>query len=123
SSGMVFESSDYGSSQFVSVDRLNAPANPAASPWQTYQFTNNGPVPNFGPPFNWATLLSGGSITAAKRDEGKDVSALINGTLATGEGLNVSINSPSLSLKLILNEDLATDPTAPVSSFFITGGG
>jgi flagellin len=123
SSGMVFESSDFGSSQFVSVERLNGPASPSASPWATYKLGNNATVPSFGPPFSWAALLAAGTLSSSERDEGKDVSALINGTLATGDGLNVSVNSPSLSVKMTLNQALATDPSQPVSSFYITGGG
>lgn len=122
-SGLVFESSGFGSSQFVRVERLNSPSSSAASPWATYQLVSNAAVPNFGPPFDWTGLLGAGTLTASQRDDGRDVSALINGTLATGDGLNVSINSPSLSLKLLLNQTLGTDPTAAVSSFHITGGG
>lgn len=122
-SGVVFQSSNFGSSQFVSVERLNAPGAAGASPWQTYQIAGNAPVPSFGPPFDWTTLLGSGALTASYRDDGRDVAALINGTLATGDGLSVSINSASLSLKLILNEDFATDPSAAVSSFHVTGGG
>jgi flagellin len=123
SSGLVFQSTEYGSSQFVSVDRLNGPPTNTASPWQTYQLASSANVPSFGPPFPWAALLGNNTLTGAVRDEGKDVSALVNGTLATGDGLTVAINSPSLSLKLLLNESLATEPNAPISSFNITGGG
>ena len=42
------------------------------------------------------------------RDAGRDVTALINGTLATGEGLTVSLSSQSLSLKVILDQAFAT---------------
>lgn len=123
SSGMVFQSIDYGSSKFVSVDRLNGPTIPSANSWQTYAINNNAAVPSFGPPFPWTTLVTSGSLTTASRDQGKDVTALINGTLATGDGLNVSINTPSLSLKLLLNQALGTNPTAPTTSFHVTGGG
>lgn len=123
SSGMVMQSVDYGSGQFVSVDRLNGPDSPSASPWQTYKLADTAAVPSFGPPFPWQTLITAGTLTGSGRDYGKDVSALVNGTLATGDGLGVSINSPSLSLKLLLNKDLATDPAAAISSFHITGGG
>lgn len=122
-SGVVFESADFGSGHFVRVDRLNGPADPTANAWQTYQLAGNAPVPDFGPPFPWASLLAANTLTGSNRDEGKDVTALINGTLATGDGLAVSINSPSLSLKLLLNQDLATDPNAATTSFHITGGG
>jgi flagellin len=122
SSGVVFQSTGYGSGEFVRVERLGSP--PAgASPWQTYHIDGNASVPSFGPPFDWATLIGNGTLTGALNDDGRDVSALINGTLATGEGLSVSINSASLSVKLLLNQTFATDPTQPVSNFYITGGG
>lgn len=121
-SGVVFQSSDFGSNNFVSVKRLNGPSNPALSDFDTYQLANNLSVPAY-PPFPWSTFLAAGQLTSANRDDGRDVSALINGTLATGDGLSVSINSPSLSLKLILDQSLATDPTAPNAGFNITGGG
>lgn len=122
-SGLVFRSADFGSSQFVSVDRINSPSNPALTQYATYQLVNNGSVPTFGPPFLWSTYLTAGTLSAASRDSGRDVSALINGTLATGDGLNVSMNSPALSLKLLLSQAFATDPNAAVSTFDITGGG
>src|SRR5204863_9718300 len=88
-SGLVFESSDFGSNQFVSVERLNGPLNATSSPWQTYQLAGNAQVPSFGPPFPWASLLAAATLTGSNRDDGKDVSALVNGTLATGDGLSV----------------------------------
>jgi flagellin len=121
SSGMVFQSLDFGSNSFVRVQRLNA--GQAATDWNTYQLANNANVPSFGPPFSWATLISGGSLTATDHDDGRDVTALVNGTLATGDGLSVSLSSQSLSLKLILAQNYATNPSAAVSSFYITGGG
>ena len=42
--------------------------------------------------------------------------ALLCALLATGDGLTVSVNSPELSLELLLNEDLATDPTAATTT-------
>jgi flagellin len=67
--------------------------------------------------------MSAGSLTGSVHDNGRDVSALINGTLATGDGLSVSVSSPGLSLKLLLNQTLATDPTSAIATFHITGGG
>lgn len=123
SSGMVFESSDYGSSAFVSVKRLDGPQPPSLSPFQTYQLANNGSVPSFGPPFDWTNLLASNSLSAAEKDDGRDVTALINGTLATGDGLTVSMSSQSLSLKMLLSQSFSTDPNQPASTFYITGGG
>jgi flagellin len=121
SSGMVFESTDFGNNAFVRVQRLNAGA--AATDWNTYAIAGNANVPSFGPPFGWATLISGGTLTPTDHDDGRNVTALVNGTLATGDGLTVSLSSQSLSLKLTLAEGFATDPTLPVSNFYITGGG
>lgn len=117
-SGMVFESANYGSDQFVSVKRLGGPTNAAANSWQTYAIDGN--ANNLG----WASFPWGTStLVAADRDEGRDVSALINGNLATGQGLNVSINSGALGMNLTLQETFATGPSQPASTFYITGGG
>jgi len=123
SSGVVFESSEFGSNAFASVRRLNKPGNASLSAWATYQLGSSLPIPSFGPPFNWTGLLSAGSLSSSERDDGRDVSALINGTLATGNGLSISISSPSLSVKLLLSQALGTDPSAPLATFHITGGG
>jgi flagellin len=117
SSGMTFNSTTYGSDSFVSVRRLGGPDDPAADSFHTYKLANNAPVPG-GSPFPWSST----SLTSGNRDDGKDVTALINGTLATGDGLNISVNTPSLSVSLLLNEQLATRP-GQGSSFNITGGG
>ena len=125
SSGLVFETLDYGSNAFVSVERLNAP--PAGDDsFQTYELVDNEPVPSF-PPFPWAAYISGGQLSTGERDEGKNVAALVNGILATGKGLELSVRSPSLSLQLLLDEDKGTRPTAgaydSTTTFHITGGG
>lgn len=120
-SGVVFESSDYGATQFVSVERIGGPTVPSLSAWRTYAISGNQPPPT--PGFSWSSLISSGYFTPSNRDTGKDVTALINGTLATGEGLSVSVNSQSLSMRLLLESVAATDPAAAVSSFYITGGG
>ncbi|MEX0876297.1 MAG: flagellin [Phycisphaerales bacterium] len=114
-SGLVFSSADYGSSSFVSVERVDKPE--TGDNFNLFKLDDNAAIPAGGVPWGDPALVAG------NRDEGADVSALINGTLATGDGLNVSINSPSLGMELLLNEDFATDPTASVSSFDITGGG
>jgi flagellin len=122
-SGMVFSSSDYGSAGFVTVKRLGAPAAPADtfSP-NLYKLVNNA-APPAAPPFGWAGLISGNAVTVAQRDEGRDVQALVNGNLATGEGLKIKVNSSSLSADLLLSSAFATNPSGTASSFYITGGG
>jgi len=115
-SGLVFSSSAYGSDSFVSVERLDTPT--TGNNWTLYRLDGNAAIPANGVPWGDPNLLS--DVT---RDEGADVSALINGILATGKGLNVSINSPSLGMELLLNESYATDPTLTTATFDITGGG
>lgn len=96
-SGLVFNSSGYGSDKFVSVRKVG----------------------QGGDFFNVADA-QGGSII--QRDTGRDVVAIINGVLGQGKGLDVSVNSPSLSLELNLDETFA-QTTGSVKSFSITGGG
>lgn len=116
-SGIVFSSTDYGSKGFVSVERVGKP-DAAVDNFNLFKFDANADFPG-GSPFPWTNP----SLVAATRDEGRNVSALVNGILATGDGLNVSINSPNLSLKLLLDESYATDPSLDPKSFQITGGG
>lgn len=116
-SGLVFSSTEYGSDAFVSVERIDGSGG-SDDNWTLYKLDSNSAIPANGVPWGDPNLLSG-----VDRDAGADVSALINGILATGDGLNVSINSPSLGMELLLNETFATDPTATASTFDITGGG
>ncbi|QYU67616.1 flagellin [Leptolyngbya sp. 15MV] len=119
-SGVVMRAAEYGSNDFVSVERLGGPSNPSLSSFRTYAIRNNETPPAT---FDWASMLSSGVLTAAVRDAGKDVTALVNGTLATGQGLRISVNSQALSLQLLLTESAATRPDVDVTPFFITGGG
>ena len=96
-SGMVFNSIGYGSDSFVSVQRVGAG----------------------GEFFNVATEQDGDIV---QRDEGKDVLATVNGAVANGKGLDVSLNTPSLSLDMSLAAEFATQ-TADDAQFHITGGG
>jgi len=114
SSGLVFQSSGYGSNNFVSVDRLDKPAVATDDNFNTFKIDADADVP---------VDIWGATLVSATRDAGRDVSALINGNVASGNGLQVSIGSPSLALKLDLAEGYATVPTDPVTTFDITGGG
>lgn len=115
-SGVAFHSSDYGSGAFVSVARIDKPVDSSADNWQLYRYTDGTPVPD---PFDWADA----NLIRAERDVGQDVTALINGNLATGNGLKVGVNSSNLSVELLLSETFATRPSDPSSTFTITGGG
>lgn len=111
-SGVVFNSMDFGSDEFVSVKAINSSG--GATSFNTYKFPDANPVVS---PIVWASMESG------TRDSGRDVIALINGSLGTGNGLRVRLpDSTNLGLDLTLNVDLATDP-GDTTTFYITGGG
>lgn len=113
---VVFRSEAYGSEELVSVKRLGGPAN-SSQDYFTQRLLKN--------PDNYQTpgTRTWAGMTAADRDFGRDVSALVNGNLATGRGLKISVNSTALGLDMMLTEDTATRPSATRQSFFITGGG
>ena len=97
-SGLYFNSIDYGSDAFVSVRKIGSGG----------AFFNTFSAP-------------GGSAT--QRETGRNVSAIINGALATGNGTSVSLNTPALAIDVDLSEAFATAVTGTPSSFNITGGG
>ncbi len=116
-SGLVFRSEGYGSRSFVSVERLAAP--PTGGVWETYKFEDSLPI-DINDPFPWGSV--GTDLLTAVRDGGRDVEAIINGALASGDGLNVSTASTQLSLEMTLTADFATS-AGTTSTFNITGGG
>ncbi len=118
SSGLVFSSTAFGSANFVSVRRLDAP--PGGGFFHTYQMASNAPVPAV---FSFSDPTLTPLLSQSNRDQGRDVSAIVNGALANGSGLKVSMqNSTSLSLDLLLDQTFATT-NGSSTTFFITGGG
>lgn len=114
-SGVVFLAENYGSGSFVSVERVNNDG--STQPDFTIQsLASNAPVEST---FVWGA----GTLINSVRDVGKDVQALVNGSLANGDGLTIATNSPVLSSKIDLMESFATDPTVTATSFDIIGGG
>lgn len=96
-SGLVFNSIDYGSDAFVSVRKVG----------------------QGGDFFNVADAQGGNIVT---RDNGVDVTAIVNGALATGNGLEVELNTPTLGLQMQLSASYA-QTTGSQQTFYITGGG
>ncbi len=96
-SGLTFNSLGYGTNAFVSVRKI-------------------------GEGGDFFAVFDEKNGNATQRDNGRDVSALINGALATGKGLDVSLNTPALGLELSLTADFATRTGMP-KSFDIVGGG
>ncbi len=119
-SGVVFRSVDYGSDSFVSVQRRGGP-DPADTPFAIYKLDGNADYPDTTAGFPWAGI--GTTLVSATRDDGRDVQALVNGSLASGDGLNVSLSETNLSLELLLDETFAISPASAASTFHITGGG
>lgn len=111
-SGMVFRTSEYGSENFVSVKRISPPS--SGNSFQTYKLTDTTALPSTIP---W------GSLIAAEIDSGRDVTALVNGSLAIGKGLEVTVNAVSLGAFIRLSEDAGIRPGATPTSFYVTGGG
>lgn len=97
-SGLVFNSTGFGSDAFVSVKQLG----------------------EGGDDFD---ILDSQGGTATQRDVGRDVTAVVNGVLAVGSGLDVSLNTPALAVELSLAQAFATAAPGSTSSFAITGGG
>ncbi len=112
SSGIVLQSQDYGSEAFTSVRRLSG-----GSGLTFARMLNDDPGP-----IDWATG-SGSQWTAAESDIGKDVDVLVNGALATGRGLEVTLRNPDLDVEMLLDETFATTVSGTPESFVVTGGG
>ncbi len=120
-SGVVFSSATYGTDAFVSVKRLNPPADVANS-FSTYKLDNNAAVPG-AIPFDWAGLLGSNTLTKSDHDVGQDVKALVNGSLVNGRGLTLNVRLPTLSANITLESSFATRPASAATRFDITGGG
>jgi flagellin len=115
-SGIVFQTTEYGADALVSVRRVDPPSDSNANSWRTYRFDDAAQISTI-PTMTWSALVE------AQQDVGRDVAAVVNGYLATGKGLDIIVNSPSLGLKLTLTEEAGVRPGATTSSFYITGGG
>ncbi len=111
SSGLHIYSTEYGSEAFVSVKKISG-----GTAAQISKITNNQPGP---------AIFTGGSanVSAADRDTGADVTVLVNGAVATGRGLKVTVRNPELDLALLLSDTFATNVTGTPTSFNIIGGG
>jgi flagellin len=116
SSGIVFNSVEYGEDAFVSVDILSGDTLSGSTDTYTFaKLDNNAPGPiDWGTPAQWS---------ATDRDEGKDVVVLLNGAIAQGNGLEVKQRGPELDVELLLTSGFATTVNNTPTSFEITGGG
>ncbi|MFW5816421.1 MAG: flagellin [Wenzhouxiangella sp.] len=94
-SGLVLNSNSFGSDAFVSVRKLDD-----GDFFQTYD-------------------AQGGS--AITRDTGEDILALVNGSLALGDGTDVSFRSSTINVEMSFSE--AAAQTLGTHEFSVIGGG
>ncbi len=98
-SAVRFQSVGFGTEAFVSVRKIGGTG---GAFFETYDEAGSGP---------------------RIRDEGADVTALINGNLATGRGTDLIFNSPELKLDMKLSQAYAQTTTGSLRNFTVTGGG
>ena len=94
-SGMVITSEDFGSDAFVSVRKITGGAF-----FRTYDAQNG---------------------SAINRDTGEDVLSLVNGNLALGDGLDITLKSSTINIGMSLTATAGT--TLATHTFTVTGGG
>ncbi|MEO1237241.1 MAG: flagellin, partial [Planctomycetota bacterium] len=95
-SGLLFESENFGTDSFVAVRKLDD-----------------------GDFFGTFDAQGGNQI---QRDVGEDTLALVNGNLALGDGLDLSLNTNTVNLGITLTSGAAQVTGTPYD-FTITGGG
>ena len=118
--GVVLKSSDYGSSQFVSVKTIDA-ASIQGTGVGIYNLnaTNNNAA-------NTTIASTFANATNGVRATGQDISATINGQAATGNGTTASISTDFLDISLNLNTASGNNKAQTTGTFnalTITGGG
>ncbi len=116
--GLVLASSEYGSSEFVSVKVVNAGGMATASTG-----IHNMTAADFDL-INTTQLAEFNSTTAANgiRDNGQDTQATINGIKAVSQGKTIKINADFLDVEMTLNKATA-QTVGSTAAFSITGGG
>lgn len=111
--GIVLKSVAFGSDEFVSVDIANAGGQ--AGTIHLLSSIDEDVARTAG-----GTAYS--AVTNAIRDEGQDVSAIINGIAATSKGKVARINTDFLDLSVELTT-AGAQSAAAITAFTITGGG
>jgi flagellin len=96
-SGIQLNSTAFGTSEFISVRKLD----------------------NANASFKTVDGMAG---TEINRDTGQDVLALVNGSLALGDGLDISLRTSVLNLEMSLTS-AAAQTLSTAYTFTVTGGG
>ncbi len=119
--GFRIDSTDYGSSNFVSVKVVDD-AGVTGTGVGIYGLNANNTTTASTTGFTFTSSTASNGY----RDNGQDIGATINGISATSEGRTARINTDFLDVELTFSDD-ATNGTAQelgaVNAFTITGGG
>ncbi len=116
-SAITFKSTDYGSSQFVSIEISDTGGQ--AGSFTTLSSSDENTISTEAANIETIAAVASGS---GKRDEGQDVGAIINGISATAEGRNARIVSDFLDISLDLTVAGSTT-LGSIDALTITGGG
>ncbi|MCA9310455.1 MAG: flagellin [Phycisphaerales bacterium] len=117
--GLRLDSTEYGSSEFVSVRVVDAGAIAAGDGIHTLTATDTAVATT-------AAASTFANATNKITDFGQDVRATVNGIVATTNGTNVRINTDFLDVEIELAYDTANPSAAQVgaiNAFTIEGGG
>jgi flagellin len=112
---LEIKSTDFGSDQFVSFKLLDAGG--LSGKIQLASSINEDAASTVG-----ANVTAFVSASAAIRDDGQDVTALINGIAARGKGREVSVNTDALAINLILASG-AAQASAGFTALSVNSGG
>ncbi len=111
---IFLKSSEFGSSEFVSVDIKDAGAQAGSVSFVS--------ATNENLSAGAATDTAFTAVTSPIRDAGQDIGAIINGIQATATGRTVQINTDFLDISLQVAEDDAQTAQS-IDALTITGGG
>ncbi len=121
--GIVLRSSDYGSTEFVSVKVTNAAAVQGTGVGVFGFASNDASVDGI----DAATLTTFANAVQPVRDMGQDIGGTINGVVATGRGKVMNVNTDFLDMSLTLgtntSQTAAANKLGTLTAMSITGGG
>ncbi len=111
--GLVLKTEGFGSAEFVSVDVVDTGGQAGAV--LTLSSNNENAARTAG-----ATTFA--SVTAAIRDEGQDINAIINGVTARGKGKTASVSNDALDVSLTFT-DAAARTLGTINALTVADGG
>ena len=116
-SSVALESTEFGSSEFVSLKVIDDGGQTAGDGISTYD-TDFGLTSDTTVQGTFSSAAAGNGI----RDDGQDIGGTINGLFATGKGKELAVNSDFLDVKFTATTT-AAQTLGSLAAFTITGGG